>query len=415
MITERGPHGTIKVVTIESEKDVVLYALDVLQNRSCPHFLPVYLREQLGSLQLCIDCTGLICLSDPEIMNIWPSPAAKTTAIADLLSSISESLDLLLEPSGLSLCPNDVWADPVSGSLFFTYLPLMNQSKTQGCFLSSLDIVGLESLLMESVFADDISEDARNMIISFLQDDNEVALSSLIAKIRAPKETLQTKSPLLTKYAVTLLAQFLVMILSLIAIVLAGKQHISTDRTTSWLTWYLILFSCTTVILWCAFSKSSDTGSDIPAKKNTANLRKSLLFPECKAIDSKYSGFYGNVNISPAFLSEQTEYGTKKNRVSQRSVIWTDDFLIGSDPYLCDFCVRHSSVSDRHARIVRRNGVFYLLDLGSAGGTCISHRKLYSHEENPLTDNDIIRIGDVRFLFIHKEPTLSGIPSISEK
>jgi pSer/pThr/pTyr-binding forkhead associated (FHA) protein len=411
MITERGPHGTINVVTIESEKDVVLYALDVLQNRSCPHFLPVYLREQLGSLQLCIDCTGLICLSDPGIINIWPSPAAKKIAIADLLFSIPESLDLLLEPSGLSLCSNDIWADPVSGSLFFTYLPVMNTSKHRGCFLSSLDIDALESLLMDSFFLDDISEDSRHMIISFLQDDNEAALLSLLDEIRIPKETPHAKSPCLTKYSVALIIQLSVMIFSLICIVLAEKPHTPTERTTSWLTWYLIIFSTATVVLWCAFSRSADTGTGIPAEKKMAGLRKSLLFPDNKSTGSGYSEFPGTANISPAFLTEQTEYGTSKKRLFRRSVIWTDDFLIGSDPYLCDFCVQHSSVSDRHARIVRRNGVYYLLDLGSAGGTYVSHRKLYSHEENPLTDNDIIRIGDVRFLFIHKEPALSGIPA----
>ena len=61
---ERGPFGRIAVITVESESDVILHALDVLQNRVIPGILSVYLREQMGIIQLCIDCTGYSLLSD---------------------------------------------------------------------------------------------------------------------------------------------------------------------------------------------------------------------------------------------------------------------------------------------------------------------------------------------------------------
>ena len=70
MVTERGPHGTIAVVTIEPDKEVVSHALTALRNRSLPHLLPLYARELFGRNQLCADITGLISLADPQVGDV---------------------------------------------------------------------------------------------------------------------------------------------------------------------------------------------------------------------------------------------------------------------------------------------------------------------------------------------------------
>ena len=71
MITERGPHGTVAVMTIESGKDVVPHTLDALRNHSCRHCLPVYLRELFGQKQICADCTSLVRVTDPAAASVY--------------------------------------------------------------------------------------------------------------------------------------------------------------------------------------------------------------------------------------------------------------------------------------------------------------------------------------------------------
>jgi signal transduction histidine kinase len=69
---------------------------------------------------------------------------------------------------------------------------------------------------------------------------------------------------------------------------------------------------------------------------------------------------------------------------------------IGRDP-ACDIVLRRKTVSREHARIVRRRGVYYLEDLGSADGTGVNGRTASSPIR--LRDGDLIQVGDCLFRF----------------
>ena len=60
-----------------------------------------------------------------------------------------------------------------------------------------------------------------------------------------------------------------------------------------------------------------------------------------------------------------------------------------------------SRVSRKHARILRRQGQFFIEDLGSANGTSINGRpKLKPQEPHVLMNGDVIRIGHTTLKFI---------------
>jgi pSer/pThr/pTyr-binding forkhead associated (FHA) protein len=128
--------------------------------------------------------------------------------------------------------------------------------------------------------------------------------------------------------------------------------------------------------------------------------RKNMYFPAVANTDDKYSTESCNPLFSPAFLTQNLTASSKSDK-PMKAVIWVADFLIGSDKCLCDFCIDHASVSDRHARILFRKPLYFLVDLGSADGTWLGSRRLYSYEENPLTDGDIIVCGEIHFIFNH--------------
>ena len=142
------------------------------------------------------------------------------------------------------------------------------------------------------------------------------------------------------------------------------------------------------------------TSDESNSETAIALSRKEMYFPSCREMVKKFSTNSPSSQFSPAFLTQQITQSAKDSK-PLRAVVWVDDFLIGRDKSLCDFFLDHPSVSDRHARILHREPVYYLVDLGSAAGTWIGSSRLYSFEENPLSDGDIFICGDFRFVFNH--------------
>ena len=399
MVTERGPHGTIAVVTIEPDKEVVSHALTALRNRSLPHLLPMNARELFGRNQLCADITGLISLADPQVGDVYASSYKRKKACADLFISVGDLLDRMMSPAGLLLNPENVWIDPQSGELFFTYIPLRSGDSESHCMLSSIDSDSLEKLLLHDFFSEVITDDIRNRIIDCVNRDDELGYCDAVEIIRTADDKEPRRQKLLTPLAIAWGSILLLIIFFLP--VLFGLSGGVTGR--------LGMYKCgaafvagsilLTFSAYIAFHhKDNPSGSERPADEKSGI---NLLFPESADRDLQKIGS-DSPFPEPAFLVEQCEYGKKISK-RKRCVIWTDDLLIGSDQLLCDFSVSHASVSPRHARIVRREGLFFLIDLGSRSGSYIGHRKLFSHEENPLSDGDTVRIGDIRFLFSYRD------------
>jgi pSer/pThr/pTyr-binding forkhead associated (FHA) protein len=70
--------------------------------------------------------------------------------------------------------------------------------------------------------------------------------------------------------------------------------------------------------------------------------------------------------------------------------------IIGRQPD-CDVCVPITSVSRRHALVVRRDGRYFLQDLDSLSGTRLNGRP--TRGLSPLRDGDRIRIADFEAAF----------------
>jgi hypothetical protein len=388
-------------MTIESDKDVVPHALSALRNRSCRNCLPVYVRELFGQKQLCVDCTGLIRLIDFTATYAHITVESRRNAVADLLGGVIEMLDLLLNPSGLLLHPDDIWLNPENGEMSFVYLPLKSGSDESGCALSDVDATALESLLMHDFFSETVSESTRHRLIDCIFKGDEVGFVSVLDGIRHPDDNVSLKPKLISKRTRSLGAILLLMFIALFIIYILSAMPAGFFRAWEWAPVFSISFILLTIGA-CKQSASKEKTVPIAGIKETpSSSNKELFFPDKKR-SCVAAGGSGDSHFEPGFLVEQSEYGHKLSK-KRRCVIWTDDFLIGSDPLLCDFSIDHPSISARHARIVRRQGIFFLVDLGSRGGSYIGHRKLFTHEENPLSDGDTLRIGEVRFLFSHDE------------
>ena len=62
--------------------------------------------------------------------------------------------------------------------------------------------------------------------------------------------------------------------------------------------------------------------------------------------------------------------------------------------------IDNASVSSHHAEIQIRNGVYFLIDLGSTNGTYLNHEPI---TETPLNEGDSIRFGEIEAIFISQD------------
>lgn len=396
---ERGPFGRIAVKTVASENDVILHALDVLQNHVIPSILPVYLREQMGKFQLCIDCTGFIQLSEIK-ENEWETHFQKRTCIAEFIQAIINAQDHFMESELFIMDSEYVFFDPACRKLYWCCLPVSPNINTSAP--DSHVWEKFELLLMNPFFSDVLNEDDRNQLLCSFRDEREDDVIKFLSDF-TDANAITRKSPSnIGDRKIRLIIQFFLMSFSFAVCTYFENYLPEIFPDDNWSSWYVLLFTFILVInLMVGRREKTDSISHSGTRESEiekSSARKEMYFPSAAGSSNTYSADMKTPLFSPAFLTQQITC-TDKGGKPLRSVVWVEDFLIGRDKCLCDFFVDDTSISDRHARILHREPMYYLMDLGSAAGTWIGSRRLYSFEETPLSDGDIFICGTIRFLF----------------
>src|SRR4051812_16215397 len=83
--------------------------------------------------------------------------------------------------------------------------------------------------------------------------------------------------------------------------------------------------------------------------------------------------------------------------LGKRYVLEEDEFTIGRD-VKNNIVVDKDNVSRRHAKIVMRQGQFFVSDLGSTNGTYLNDEEVL--EEKPLRSGDLVKVGSTIFKFL---------------
>jgi pSer/pThr/pTyr-binding forkhead associated (FHA) protein len=110
-----------------------------------------------------------------------------------------------------------------------------------------------------------------------------------------------------------------------------------------------------------------------------------------------------NDNYGIAILSEGLP-GTPQENEGLRAFILLDEFIIGRDESQADLYLDDKTIGRKHARITRREGEFFLTDLGSKNGTRIDGRKINKNEDIMLPDRCRLHFADRAFFFQNEEP-----------
>lgn len=83
----------------------------------------------------------------------------------------------------------------------------------------------------------------------------------------------------------------------------------------------------------------------------------------------------------------------------QRYPITKDEFFIGRSNKSCDLIVKDPNVSRQHARIVRHQGQFWMVDMGSTNGIEYQGGRV---DRRPIAEGDVFRICDHEIVFTYR-------------
>lgn len=92
-------------------------------------------------------------------------------------------------------------------------------------------------------------------------------------------------------------------------------------------------------------------------------------------------------------------YLTRRN-TSEKITINCDEFILGKDQVSANYCILNNpSISRRHAKIVKRAGAYYIVDLHSTNFTYLNGKIVMADEEVEIKNGDVIRLSNEEFSF----------------
>jgi pSer/pThr/pTyr-binding forkhead associated (FHA) protein len=84
---------------------------------------------------------------------------------------------------------------------------------------------------------------------------------------------------------------------------------------------------------------------------------------------------------------------------SQKIPIEKDQFIIGRGSKTSDLAIKDGNISRKHAAVIRRNGTFYIKDLGSTNGIDYKGMRI---DNKRIDEGDVFHIGDHELRFTYR-------------
>jgi hypothetical protein len=425
LIYEKGPYHAI-LTSSTADEFLVPYLLERLVRYKPAWLIPGYLRHQGGEEQICYDITGLCPLDQTDTTG---KDAAQKGL--DLLCTVCgvllEAADLLMPARLFRLHPSLIYMDQ-KGRIQLLFWPLLPEGSSTEASASSdeeqygeltslarslADAYGwpqeavdracqsagkgpavLLNCLQDNLFRSQVTRPAPKSE----QDSDKSGISQKTGKIEGDQATgsIDSSSSIARKGLLTVVRIVLVIChLLLAAAVLACL--------TGWLAEYRFLLIAAALLLflvdlivylkghptlhkWFLKTWNNLAGNDEHEGKSMEEEDQTILLAPSDA------------EFRMAMLSEG-QPGTPAEHEGERAFILVDEFVIGRDPKKCDLCLPVKAVGRTHARIIRRSGSFFIVDLGSGNGTLLDGKHLPKHTECLLPDKCQVQFANCPFYF----------------
>lgn len=162
------------------------------------------------------------------------------------------------------------------------------------------------------------------------------------------------------------------------------------------------------------FETVPDSAKELPASDSLAGLSeliagKNLAGHAGNMPEWKVSPDYDSVAISDStvFLNvneKETAAVLKRVRTGETVTLEKEQVVLGKDTSRVDFCISgNSTVSRVHARIVRRDNQYFVIDDNSMNHTYVNDMQIAAGQEFPLQSGCRIKLSDEEFQFVNGE------------
>ena len=414
---EQSPRPHQIVYILESGESWIDFQLDFLIQSRPDWALETAVRIKDGSSQLVLDVSELTSAESIDAKSPY-SPQLGEIRLKAILEAYEKASDALFGASQILLAPSQVFFDPSSGQVRLMVLPVTRRGESDS----------LEDLVRSIAKAYHFKKPTLDRHLAMVQDlkpakTKQYLNSDPVSTAAKPAGTDLSNSghPASGKAGqkfrlarIFLIAAHLVLLIFWIlvwAIPGDARSWFSSFELPALLKpWrYHLLGLYASILLLTDMAMAGIWGQGIRLAAHCWNAVRSRWTPrkarsspgqvdEARASDQteliqvQQSAYrLGLLSIGMPGILEETE--------SLRAYILVDEFLVGRDDALCDLPLPASSVGRRHARITRREGSFFITDLGSKNGTSLDGRRLNKLEDYLLPDRCRIEFADQAFYF----------------
>ena len=139
--------------------------------------------------------------------------------------------------------------------------------------------------------------------------------------------------------------------------------------------------------------KSLFSSSSKEIKNNSADFNRKNIVSQNAYDDSDDTVILGYENNKIGYLIGNHQGNTEQIQINK------DEFIIGRLKEAVDYDIANKTVGKIHAKFIRRDGKFYLIDLESKNGTYINSKRLESNSSYEVENGAAIIFSNAKYTF----------------
>lgn len=421
MQIKKGPYGYYAMEKFDDPDILCSYAEEVIAgNRSDFYLKPD--SEYIGSgIMCCYEFSGFLQITDPEFSVLSsgkrnPSHKKETRNLSlrrrsagDLFYSFISFLDHLVAPSCIVLDPDMVFTDAEGITIKLCCLPI--KSKPEDLCLSSLNAGRFERLLNCDFFKSIITDDERNALVYSVRENNEELFLKTADIIRGSvgngstvpesSDTVKSgnskeKTHARTKHSKEEKDLITACLSAFLSFVLLARNMLLPC---------FLFFILSVIILMVTILNQKKRESSINKEETLekSRQRSSILFSEETSVNADNSSDQipgtRETNTLQPLVCGQLSLISDSNKANSSYSLYLDETCIGSDCFLSDIVIDDPGIAPLHARILLKNGSFYLEAAEGTGKTYLEDSPVENGKTYEIKTGQKITFGDFDFRF----------------
>jgi|GEM_PF-2342018 len=330
-------HGTshFMVLDLQSESDIESLGYGMLSNNDIEGVLNISTSHFNDVYQLRYDVTQYKKMS--TLLNQRVKWSFVTQAISEILRTLLEAEDYLLDADKFILDPNYIYIHNLRNTLELAYMPLVNAE------FESFDVFKLAKYILNNSVIEEDAGVPLSKVLNFLNSGSHKSFLEFLNLIETSHEPVRR-----------------------------APSQVAPPKV-----------------------------KDQPKVKSLVVEEKPVVEESAKGngLFGKKNVDIPNLKV-PSFGKGKVKACLTRVKNNEEIEINKDTFKIGNNPQKCHYsCPSNSAISRSHADIVKHKNDYFLMDHGSTNKTYLNNEVLTPKKQYILNHNDIIKFANEAFKF----------------